>query len=294
MQLAIPYSESLPDGIDYDELNINFSEFSSYDRLKEFALKFSDKKINVLFQEVEIDIKTLAEICDEVDNIVVRITPFTLPQLDDVRQECIPFLFDNSIPIYSYVLLEWALSQKPTSIYITDDLFYNLEYVKDQCYHADVELRMILNHLPSISPLTGACYTAPIYRPQDYQVLDKYIAIGEIDCYDEDGKYNWSKFVILHNKWFITHYWEQDLSIINSDVLFNFPTQSIPPEYAEYRSNCQHRCNMRITNACKKCERMLSIGYRNEKNNMRYKPDTVKTMPNDEELLEMSQKEIKK
>jgi hypothetical protein len=184
--------------------------------------------------------------------------------------------------IYSYSLLEWVLAHKVKGIYISDDLTYNIEQVYKQCSRQNIKLRVILNRIPAINPLTYTCPTVQVYRPQDFDFLSQYYDVGEFYCGEE---YDWTRAEVLYRKWFIEHDWNSDLEFMNVDLRLPYPTQSIPPELTRLRSVCKHRCTMSADNLCSKCKRLLVLGYRNADNNLIYK-DPEYGLPSLEEMVD--------
>lgn len=272
MKFAAPYQMDITCPIDYkniDEFNIKFTEYSSFDKLKKFIKMYPSHQINIEFDfgDNDYDIENIVNLCNEFNNVYIRVHPWELEYLQFYEENNINYILDRSVPIYSYSLLEWVLSCKVKGIYITDDLTYNLEEVYRQCSKKDIQLRLILNKAPVTNPLALICPSVQIYKPQDYDFLSKYYSVGEFDCGKE---YNWTKAAILYKKWFIEHDFNDDLEFMNQDLTLPYPTKSIPPELTRLRSLCQHRCTMRSENLCSKCRRLLLMGYRNADNNLIY------------------------
>ncbi len=285
MKFAAPYKLDFNCPIDYeniDEFNINFTEYSSFEELRKFIKLYPSHRINIEFSKEKYNSENIINVCSDFDNVYVRIHQWEIPYLKSYEEKGVKYFFDNSMPIYSYSLLEWALMQKTTGIYITDDLTYNLEEVYKQCNNQNIELRIILNRLPSMNSLVSTCPTVQAYRPQDYNFLSKYYAVGEFDCGE---KYDWNKAEVLYQRWFIDHYWSDDLNFLNQDINIPYPTESIPPELTRIRSFCRHRCTMSAENICSKCRRFVLLGYRNKNNNLVY-TDPENGLPSLEEMVD--------
>ena len=270
MKFAAPFKIDLNDSIKYeniDEFNIKFTEYSSFEELRKFVKMYPSHRINIEFAEEKYDIENIMNFCDDFENVFLRLHQWELKYLQTYEENNVNYIFDVSIPIYSYSLLEWALNRKVKGIYITDDLTYNLENVYNQCNNKEIELRIVLNKIPTTNPLASICPTVQAYRPQDYDFLSQYYAVGEFDCGD---KYDWSKAEVLYQKWYIDHSYDDDLELINDSLYLPYPTKSIPPELTRLRSVCKHRCTMSAENICSKCKRLLLNGYRNADNNLVY------------------------
>ena len=270
MKFSAPYQMEFNCPIDYnniDEFNVKFTQYSSFDDFEKFVNMYPNHQINVEFAEENYKVDNIINLCHKYNNIYIRLHSWELEYLFKYQEENINYFFDKTMPVYNYSLLEWVLAQQPKGIYIADDLTYNLPNVYEQCSEKNIELRIVLNKIPTTNLLTSTCPSVQIYRPQDYDFLSKYYTVGEFDCGEE---YDWAKAEILYKKWFIEHKWDSDLEFMNQDLKLPYPTLSIPPELTRLRSVCQHRCTLRAGNLCSKCRRLLLMGYRNADNNLIY------------------------
>lgn len=270
MKFAAPYHMEVDCPIkheDIDEFNIKFTQYSSFEELRKFIKMYPSHQINIEFVEEEYNVDNIIDFCNDFENVYVSIHPWELKYLQKYEESDINYIFDKSMTIYSYGLLEWVLSRKTKGIYIADDLTYNLEHVYKQCEDKGIKLRVILNKIPLTNPLAYSCPSVQVYKPQDYDFLSQYYDVGEFDCGE---KYDWVKAEVLYRKWFIEHDYDDDLEFMNHDLVLPYPTKSIPPELTKLRAVCQHRCVMRSENLCSKCKRLLLTGYRNADNNLVY------------------------
>lgn len=271
--------------IDYsniDEFNIKFTENSSFEMLRGFIEKYPSHQINIEFVEENYNLDNIINICKDFKNVYIRVHQWEFQYLYDYEENDINYIFDNSIPIYSYGFLKWVFARKVKGIYISDDLTYNLEQVYKQCADHNIKLRVILNRIPSMNSLIYTSPTVQIYRPQDYDYLSRYYDVGEFYCGEN---YDWTKAEVLYRKWFIDHNWNSDLEIMNPDLRLSYPTQSIPPELTRMKAVCKHRCTMSAENICSKCERFLLMGYKNADNNLVYK-DPEYGLPSLEQMVD--------
>lgn len=269
MRFAAPYQLN-GCTIDYDnidEFNIVFTKDSKYDELKKFIELYPNHRINIQYQD-GYDIEQMFAFFQENEQLYWRMRSNDLPYVRECQENNIKFFFDNNMPIYSYCLLEWALNSGTTGIYIADDLTYNIKNVYEQCNEKGIELRVVLNRVPITNSLSLTCPSVQVYRPQDFDYLNDYYAVGEFNCGDE---YDWVKAEVLYRRWYIDHFWEDDLDLMNPELRLPYPTASIPPELTRFRSVCQHRCTMRTENVCSKCRRLLLMGYLNADRNLIYK-----------------------
>ena len=270
MKFAAPYQieADCPIGHDkIDEFNIKFTEYSSFEELKKFVEMYQSHQINIEFAEENYNVDNIIDFCKNFNNVYILIHMWELQYLQTYEENNVNYIFDKSMPIYSYSLLEWVLNRKTKGIYLSDDLTYNLDHIYKQCSSQGIELRIILNKIPVTNPIALVCPSAQVYKPQDYNFLSQYYSVGEFDCGEE---YDWVKAEVLYRKWFIEHDYNDDLEFMNHDLVLPYPTKSIPPELTRLRAVCQHRCTMRSENLCSKCKRLLFMGYKNADNNLVY------------------------
>ena len=97
------------------------------------------------------------------------------------------------------------------------------------------------------------------------EVLNKYIDVGEFDCWETKGAYNWNKFNVYYKIWFIKQDWQGQLRDINLDVHFDYPVQSIPKNFIDRKISCGRRCSLGLN--CSHCKTYMEIGQElNEEN----------------------------
>ena len=227
--------------------------------------------------------RELENLCLKYNNVYIRINGEHFADVPQLQKKNIKFFFDYSFLVYSYSLLEWVIKIHPTDIYIGEELFYNLNEVKNICDNHNIKIRMILNRIPVTNNFVAFNYSVLAFRPQDYSFLEKYIDVGEFDC---EEPYDWTKADILYRKWYIEHSWNDDLSYMNKDMVLPFPVQSMPIELIKYRSNCKHRCMTSANSHCHKCKRFFTLGIYNDKQGIKYKDDTKSTLPSLDELTD--------
>lgn len=274
-----------------DEYNITKGHHD-YEELNNFLISIpQEKNVNVKFiKDTMIDIEKL-KICKQLHpNLYVRLGYWDLYNVPQLQENEINYIFDSDIVINNYVSLQWALRQKPSGIYILDDLHYNLPNVQGACKNNGTSLRIILNRVPVSLPGLIEEYKAPIYRPQDMWVLNQYFDVGEFDCSLGEKKYDWEVDKVQYNAWFVKQYWADDLRLLNPQVKDVVHTPCVPPELADYRSSCLMACNTRIMNVCRKCNRLKEFSVYNFKNNIGYTANARAGLPLKEELEKIMMK----
>lgn len=255
MKIAAPVTSNMPfDIADLDELNVRYTDRHKFEDILKLVKANKEKRINLrmdnIIQNDELEILFAMN-----NNIHIRLMPEQLYMYKDMDKIEIPYFFD--MPVYSYVALKWVLDKtNATDIYIYDDLCYNLPEIKKICSENNVSIRMILNKIPSTFGPVGELETAPIFRPEDKDMLDMYIDTAEFDCYKNDDVYEWNKFNVYYKRWFVIKEWKDELSLLEDDIKFDFPNQSVPLNFTNFKISCRHRCTI---NNCKKCKRAIDL-----------------------------------
>lgn len=93
----------------------------------------------------------------------------------------IKFYFGPDFPIVNYRLLDYAIKLGATDVYIMDDLCYDLKRAHAAAKKANVNIRLVLNHIPSMLINKGEDVRAPIFIPETVDELSKYIDTVEFD-----------------------------------------------------------------------------------------------------------------
>lgn len=263
MKIAAPATSNMPVSFDeLDEINLNYSSKNKQEDLIKFCSELKDKRINIFFNGADIEdifknnlsmILSLKSVLK--DNFYIRLSFNQLYHRKYLEEYDIKYFCEYYID--SYIKLRYFLDNTNVSdIYISDDLCYNLKEIKEICESRDISIRMILNKIPSTFIYAGELYDAPIFRPQDFDILDKYIDTAEFDCW-KGNKYLWNKYIVLYRRWFNKKEWNEDLRYLNDDISFEFNNDKVPLGYSSFRSTCMHRCMMRNNSPCSKCNRFL-------------------------------------
>lgn len=257
--IAIPFkmNESLNDVA--KEFNIRFNpQKNSFEKLVDFIQEYENKRINIEFPE-GLDLPTIRAINKIADNVYIRLFPQDFIHLKTLQEYGCKFFPDSNISAVNYTTLDCYISLGVSDIYIADDLCYNLKEVSKICSKNNIQIRMILNEIPSTAYDKSHNPRSPIFRPQDYELLKSYIDVFEFNCV-ENKKINWNKMKVLYKAWFEKHDWHGNLQEINKDLLFYFPNQSIVPEFTSYKINCGKHCISRANSKCNKCEQLIDLG----------------------------------
>lgn len=252
MKVAAPYThdwnyQELP-----DEFNIIYSDTSTTEKLLNFCELFPDRRINVTFQDVEINYSALRVAKKVNQNVAVVLPIEKMSEVDELTENDIQFFF--STPCSSFSLLDAMVGVGVSDIYIYDELCYWMKDVRRVCDLTNIQIRMVVNTIPSNSPFKGILAREPIYSPRDFFVLEKYIDVFEFDC---GRPYEWGKFDVYYRAWLQEHDWWGDLAEINIDLDFDYPIKSQIPNIAERKVNCHRVCSKGT--ACHSCDDMVDI-----------------------------------
>lgn len=77
-----------------------------------------------------------------------------------------------------------------SDIYIYDALCYQMPIVKDKCNKQNIQIRLVLNKIPTNQPNAGQDYRAPIFTPRDMDTLENFIDVAEFDCFSDKNIYD--------------------------------------------------------------------------------------------------------
>lgn len=236
------------------ESEIKVVEDLSFSAMLDFIQEYPDKRININFIS-GIDIKALKTFNKISDNIYVRLSPQDTIYLSELHKEGIKFFFDSTLGVSNYRELKYFRSLGVSDIYIADDLWYNLSKVSEYCKENNISIRLILNHIPDTTGDRGKIPITNIFRPNDYNLLSKYVDVGEFDC---GHPYNFMKQKVLYDTWFIKHDWFGDLREINEDLTFTIFNRSLDSHFSELRVKCGLACISRNI-SCNMCFDKLEI-----------------------------------
>ena len=193
------------------------------------------------------------------DNVYIKLSIYQTQYVKQFQENDIKFFFDNTVPVSTLTFLDALIKIGVTDVYIADDLCYKLPRVSKACKKNNVQIRLILNRIPTTAPNIGEDIRHPIFTPRHYYELDKYIDVAEFDCFyeNESDAYNWSVFKVLYKAWFKKHDWWNDLREINKDVKFFYPVRQELESLIQRKVDCGHRCVW--NDRCHKCDFILEL-----------------------------------
>lgn len=259
-KLCIPYKMSNDYGENLNSKAGSFDivynpETSTVEDFAAFVEKFPDKRIVVSFPDgFKVNIaKTLDAIGKDV---AFRVKSEDIMSVQEATGNGLKVFFDADAPAYNWSTLESMLALGVSDVYISDDLCYQMDDVREKCRDSNVGIRIVLNRIPARYPGYSADPCAPVYRPEDAELVDKYYDWLEFDC-GKPVRYN--ELDVYTHVWFDKGKWNGDLGEINKDLSMPFPNKSLVPEFSFYKSNCNLRCKRSVMSKCRKCGQFLEI-----------------------------------
>ena len=190
------------------------------------------------------------EAIDNIGNIYFRI-PANVTLVEEMREHKLKYFFNTSAAPSSFLLLEEQLMLGVSDIYICDDLCYNLEKVRKACDKYNVQVRLVLNEIPSRRFDKGENSRAPIFIPECSEKLSEYVDIGEFNTS------SWVKIGTYYKIWFKKKEWRENLKFIYKDLQIDIPNESLIPNFIDFKMNCGYKCG--YGSCCKKCEQFVDI-----------------------------------
>lgn len=257
MDVAIPFKLNYKLNDEIQEFNLKFDpNENSFDTLIEFIQKFSDKIVNIEYRN-GIDVKTAAALAKVGDNVRFRLKAEDIQKSDRLFSRGCKFFFDSSMAAGSWMELYQMVNQHCVcSVYICDDLVYELDKVSAFCHEHDVKVRMVLNRAPLTQPVKQDMWIAPMYRPQDIPVLEKYgVDVVEFDC---GSPYDFKQLAVLYKVYIKDKDWYGQLGEINPDFKDrDIPCRGFPVMLADKRSICGLRCLR--GGHCRTCRNLVTV-----------------------------------
>lgn len=99
--------------------------------------------------EKTIPLQDLSLINDLHDKVYIRLKPSQSGVISEYKECKIKFFFDYTFSINSFCRLQEAINRGSTDIYIMEDLCYRLPQIRKICNEHNINLRFIVNLIPS-------------------------------------------------------------------------------------------------------------------------------------------------
>lgn len=266
--VACPYSINSKYNDIVSEFNIKFNKTSTLESVLDFIQKY-DKyvRINIEFTD-NLDIGISKSVNRISDNVFIRVSRKDINLAKELKENNIKFFFDASFPAINKMLLNDMVELGVSDVYIADDLCYNLSNTSKYCHSHNVNLRLILNRIPSTSLFKGENIRDMFFCPSDIDGLSEYYDTFEFDCGDP---FEWNKFNVLYRTFFIKKQWDGNIQEINKDIKFLIMNNTILNNFTYYKSNCKYKCRFITDSKCRKCDQVKAIADMLYKKNIRFK-----------------------
>ncbi len=246
------------------EYLVTFDEdLNDFNKLCEF-LEYEDaevpnKRINIYYAK-GFDPKKHKQLEEIHNNLHVRLrSSKDIDMASYLSNMDIKFYFEpTAILAANLTVLNDMFTMGASSVYIADDLVYMLDDVSSACYDNGIQLRCVLNTIPSTSAFKSIDPTSVIFRPNDIDMLAQHFDVFEFDCYKHEGKgnipsdknYDWFKFDSLYRAYFKDKGWHGDLSEIIEGLQSYTYNPSFADRYFTRKMSCGHKCVLNECNSC--------------------------------------------
>ena len=223
-------------------------------KMLEFLELYSDARVDIYF--INWDVGIVSSILKAADNVYVNLSFEQLKYAEWLKEKGYKFFVNESFGAYNYDSLDFLINLGVSDVFILDDLWYDLPRTSEICKAHNVNIRLILNKIPTTLPNQGVNPKAPIFEPQMFDYLNTYVDMFEFDLGE---KPNWNYCDILYKYWFSGKQWFGQLHEINEDIRMDYPVSSSFPELALFKLTCGKRCVSHMDNRCDKCNQFLKI-----------------------------------
>lgn len=249
MKLAIPFKLHNSFNEKAQEFNLKFLATSSPQRMIQFLEEYKNYDINIQFEDI--DFAIVKKFVTVKPNLKIRLMEVDHQTLYALQSMNVSYFIDASVGCaYDRTSLTYYVEiLKVSDVYVADELFYDLDFVKRYCGTFHIQIRFIANRIPSVDKDAGKDIKSPIFSPRDYEILNQYLDTIEFDC---GIPYKWNVFEVLYRYWIEKQDWAGDLQEINKDLDIEYYPRSIPARFVVKKLNCQKRCET-ADSSCKSC-----------------------------------------
>lgn len=229
---------------------------NDFNKLIEFIQTYPEHDINIKYKN-GIDTKTAAALSKIGDNVYFCLEGYDIQKVEKLKQNGCKFYFDKNCGVSSYWELKYLVeSLGVDSLYIVDDLCYNLEKVSDYCHAHNVRLRVVLNRCPS--KIVHDDKRLMFYRPQDMEYVERYYDIAEFECGEGFKDFNANLCEVLYKRFFVKRDWYGNVQELNPSIPFEVYNRQLPLPYCRKKSTCGLRC-LQDGSACNYCDTMYKL-----------------------------------
>lgn len=266
-KIALPWNSRKDRQEKADEYIITFiNKPNNFDNLMEFLSVHQEDKFNIIIDtsDYDFDYAKLKILNSIHKNLIFKIPP--KPEIyNKLHEYNIKYYFGFEYAAINFRSLEQLVEMGVSCIYIADDLCYNLKRVRQACDYFNIELRWVLDFIPSFTMNKSENVRAPIILPECIDFLSKYI-----DVYEFIENESWVRLETLYKIWFINKEWRENLRSIYPELDIDIWNQCMIPDFNIYKMNCGYRCA--YGSACKKCNQFKEMADDLHKKGIEYTP----------------------
>ena len=254
MNFSIPYTRKF-NHFDQSNVEININYSPKVKQLENFIIKYKQKRINLIFnswgdfdQERDPDLILAFRQKYPTCNLVMR--------LPDIREpfyakEIQTLLAEKQLPHYYFTLANrWdifngLLETSVTDIYVTEDLCFSMDMIKQKAKEKNKKLRTFCNICQTSWPETNSLRTFFI-RPEDAFLYNKYIDVVEFF----NAEHNKNSLNVLYDLYNNGKRWAGPLNEIIKGFKGDTDSYYLIPYFGQKRLNCNKRCNVSTCSFC--------------------------------------------
>lgn len=248
MNFAIPFTRKF-NYFNQPNVEINIHYKPKVKKLDDFISKYSQKRINLIFQEGEFD--------KERDLPLIEAFREKYPQCELVMRlpvysrQIQSLLAQKQLPHYYYILANrWGifnglLNTSVTDIYISEDLCFSLDIIQQKVRDKNKKIRTFCNVCQATWPEEESLRTFFI-RPEDIFLYNKYIDVVEFFEAEKD-KNSLNTLYNLYNK---GERWVGPLKEIIKGFKGDTDSYYLFSRFGEKRLDCGKRCNISNCSFC--------------------------------------------
>lgn len=251
MGIAVPFFIDFPYNDKVQEFNIQYNHFEDdYIDLVKFIETYPAHRINIELVVGNIDLEKIINLSKINNNVYFKLNKDFINKIEDFIRFNIKFFFDTIVNNWDH--LNSYLNIGVSDIYISGELCFNLNIIKEKLKEKNIHSRVILNiaqihdDFDSLDPIKSF-----FIRPEDLKFYSSFINTFEFFIENKE------QLTILYESYVKDKYWYGDLSEIILGLNKEIDSRTLLPNFAEYRANCGKKC-FKDSN-CTICERIYIL-----------------------------------
>ena len=255
MNFAIPFTRKF-DHFNQSNVEININYKPKVRQLEDFIIKYSQKRINLIFnswgdfdQGRDPDLIQAFRQKYPTCNLVMRLPSYSSQIQTLLSQKRLPHYY--FILANKWDILNGLLETSVTDIYITEDLCFSMDIVKQKCKEKNKRIRTFCDVCQTSWPQSNSLRTFFI-RPEDINLYNKYIDVVEFF----NAEHNKDSLNILYDLYNNGKRWAGPLKEIIKGFKEDTNSYYLIPYFGSKRLNCNKRCNV---SSCSFCVQLSSL-----------------------------------